>query len=106
MTPVASMARDGDALLTGQGQTIRVEIGPDGCARAVTIGGQSARIASPAQLNGEAGETCVTVPLDLPLKEAVALRQRGGTALLVVDHSGVLVGTACDHDIFRALLRE
>ncbi len=106
MTPVASLRRDGNALLTGRDHAIRVELGPDGCARTVTIGGQPTRISSMSELNRDGGETVVTVPVDLPLKEAVALRQRGGAALLVIDHSGVLVGTACDHDIFRALLRE
>ena len=105
MTPLASHKRDGAVLLTGQDHAIRVEIGEDGCARRVTIGGQPGRIASMAEFNGAGGETAVTVPIDLPLKEAVSLRQRGGTALLVVDHAGVLVGTACDQDIFRALLR-
>ena len=105
MTPLAELARDGATVLTGHANSIRVELGADGCASSIMIGGLPGHITSPAELNGQAGSSAVTVPSDLPLKEAVALRQRGGAALLVVDHTGAVIGTACDNDIFKALLR-
>ena len=105
MVPLAGHPRDGSTLLTGRGHTIRIELGSDGRASGVTMGGETGRIAAPAELNGYAGHAAVIVPADLRLKEAVALRQRGHAALLVVDRDGTLVGTACDTDIFRALLR-
>ena len=106
MTPLAGHPRDGATLLTGRGQSIRIELSPDGSASAVTIGGAACRIAAAsAAPNGSADSTAVTVPADLPLKQAVALRQRGHAALLVVDRDGRLLGTACDENIFGALLR-
>ena len=106
MVPIASLRRDGDTLLAGQNQATRVELGPDGCPIAVTIAGQQKRISSMSEMDQGGADVAVTVPVDLPLKEAVALRQRGGAALLVVDHAGVLVGTACDHDIFHQAIRD
>ena len=106
MTSLDAHRRDGSTLTTGRNQSIRIELGPDGCPSAVTIDGAACHIATAsAGLNGYSAATAVTVPADLPLKQAVALRQRGYAALLVVGPDGRLLGTACDDNIFGALLR-
>ena len=105
MTPLDGHPRDGTTLLTGAGHAIRIDLGPDGRACGMTVGGEPCRFAGADELDGHAGHTAVVVPADLPLKQAVALRHKGHAAILVVDRTGALVGTACDADIFRALLR-
>ena len=106
MTPLDGHPRDGSTLLTGRGQSIRIQLDQKGCASAVTVNGQTGRIATALDhVNGSAGHTAVEVPMDLPLKQAVALRQKGHAALLVVDRNGMVLGTACDENIFGALLR-
>jgi glycine betaine/proline transport system ATP-binding protein len=85
MTPLATLAREGDGLALGSG--LKLELTPDG------------RLAS-------AQDGVVAVPETMPLKAAVGLHRRGAQALAVTDDAGVVIGAARTDDLFRALLRE
>ncbi len=106
MVTLNDLRRDGDALLFGTAHGIRLTLGSDGRPlRAETAEGSLPIVAAEAASDGAATGALVLVPETLPLKAAVGLRQRGAAGLVVVDPSGVVLGTACEDDLFRALLR-
>ena len=106
MVTVEDLRRDGDAVLFGVAPGIRLTLGPDGRPiRAETAGRSLAVVAAEAAGDGAAAGVLVLVPDSLPLKAAVGLRQRGAAGLVVVDSNGIVLGAACEDDLFRALLR-
>ncbi len=103
MVALRDLAREGDALSFGPGFVVRLD--PDGCPAQASAGGPPLRIVRLAEANDVAlAGTLVTVPEALPLKAAIGLRQRGAAGLIVVDADGRVLGTACEADLFRALL--
>ena len=82
---------------------MRLALGTDGCAGAMTVAGRPCAVVDHARLNG--GGVAVTIPARMPLKAAVALRGRGATSLIVVDERGAVLGVAGDAEIFSALVR-
>ncbi len=106
MVTVDDLRRDGDAVLFGAAPGIRLTLGPDGRPmRAETAGRSLAIVPAEAASDGAATGVLVLVPDTLPLKAAVGLRQRGAAGLVVVDPNGIVLGAACEDDLFRALLR-
>ena len=94
----------GDGVAFGEG--LRAALDPDGRARDACRAGAPLRLLTLAAAEaGEIGDALVLVPSALPLKAAVALRRRGAAGLLVVDGEARVLGTACEDDLFRALLR-
>ncbi len=106
MVTVDQLGHDGDTVLFGAAPHIRLTLGSDGRPlRAETAGHSLAIVPADAAGDGAAAGVLVLVPDSLPLKAAVGLRQRGAAGLVVVDHDGVVLGAACEDDLFRALLR-
>lgn len=106
MVTVDDLRRDGDAVQFGAAPGIRLTLGPDGRPlRAETAGRALAIVPAEAASDGAAHGVLVLVPETLPLKAAVGLRQRGAAGLVVVDPNGIVLGAACEDDLFRALLR-
>ena len=106
MVTVEDLGRDGDAVVFGAAPGIRLTLGPDGRpVRAEMAGRPIAILAAEAASDGAAAGMLVLVPASLPLKAAVGLRQRGAAGLVVVDPNGIVLGAACEDDLFRALLR-
>ncbi len=104
MVAVTELARDGDAVLFGAGLEVRLD--PDGRPAEARQGGAPVPIMLAAAAgDGAAAGALVTVPETLPLKAAIGLRQRGAVGLVVVGTEGQVLGTACEADLFRALLR-
>ena len=104
MVAVAELARDGDAVVFGAGLEVRLD--PDGRPAEARQGGAPVPIMLAAAAgDGAAAGALVTVPDTLPLKAAIGLRQRGAVGLVVVGTEGQVLGTACEADLFRALLR-
>ena len=104
MVAVAELARDGDAVVFGAGLEVRLD--PDGRPAEARQGGAPVPIMLAAAAgDGAAAGALVTVPETLPLKAAIGLRQRGAVGLVVVGTEGQVLGTACEADLFRALLR-
>ena len=106
MVTVEDLGRDGDAVVFGAAPGIRLTLGPDGRpVRAEMAGRPIAILAAEVAGDGAATEMLVLVPASLPLKAAVGFRQRGVAGLVVVDPNGIVLGAACEDDLFRALLR-
>lgn len=104
MVAVTELARDGDAVLFGAGLEVRLD--PGGCPAEARQGGALVPIMPAAAAgDGAAAGALVTVPETLTLKAAIGLRQRGAVGLVVVGTEGQVLGTACEADLFRALLR-
>ena len=104
MVAVTELVRDGDAVLFGAGLEVRLD--PDGRPAEARQGGAPVPIMPAAAAgDGAAAGALVTVPETLPLKAAIGLRQRGAAGLVVVGTEGQVLGTACEADLFRALLR-
>ena len=105
MVTVDDLRRDGDAVLFGAAPGIRLIRGSDGRPmRAETAGRSLAMVPAEAASDGAAAGALILVPETLPLKAAVGLRQRGAAGLVVVDPNGIVLGAACEDDLFRALL--
>lgn len=103
MVALPDLARDGDAVLFGAGLEVRLD--PDGRPAEARQGGAPVPIMpAAAAVDGAAAGALVTVPETLPLKAAIGLRQRGAAGLVVVGTEGQVLGTACEADLFRALL--
>ena len=106
MVTMDDLKRDGDAVLFGVAPVIRLSLGPDGRPMRAEMARRSISIiAAEAASVGAATGALVLVPETLPLKAAVGLRQRGAAGLVVVDPNGIVIGAACEDDLFRALLR-
>ncbi len=108
MTPLAALPRDGAVVTACTTSLLRVTLMDDDRLGAATRGEarQPGSIVANHALNGSgAGAAAITVPPDLPLKEAVALRHAQNCPILVVSDEGVLLGSVNEGDIFRALLR-
>ncbi len=104
MVAVTELVRDGDAVLFGAGLEVRLD--PDGRPAEARQGGALVPIMPAAAAgDGATAGALVTVPETLPLKAAIGLRQRGAAGLVVVGPEGQVLGTACEADLFRALLR-
>ena len=106
MVTVDDLRRDGDAVLFGAAPGIRL-------IRLVRMGGRCGprrpgvrwpwcRPRRRATVRPRASSSWL--PETLPLKAAVGLRQRGAAGLVVVDPNGIVLGAACEDDLFRALL--
>ncbi len=94
----------GEGVAFGDG--LRVTTDPGGRAREACRAGAPLRLLTLAAAEaGAIGDALVLVPPALPLKAAVALRRRGAAGLLVVDGEARVLGTVCEDDLFRALLR-
>ena len=108
MRPLDEMPRDGDVVLACTMSRLRVTLQRDNRIMTSTIGEPATpgTIAPHGTLNGQSvGAAAVTVPGDLPLKQAIALRHAQNCSLLVVDPTGALIGSIGEGEIFRALLR-
>ena len=106
MITVDDLRRDGDAVLFGAAPGIRLTLGPDGRPIGAETAGRSlALVPAEAASDRAATGVLVLIPDTLPLKAAVGLRQRGAAGLVVVDPNGIVLGAACEDDLFRALLR-
>ena len=108
MTPLAEMHRDGATVMACATSRLRVTLQADNKIL-TSAHGEAAlpgTITSASGLNGHPiGASALTIPGDLPLKQAVALRHSQNCPLLVVDSDGALLGTIGEAEIFRALLR-
>ena len=106
MVTVGELAHDGDAVLFGAAPPIRLTLAPDGRPlRAETAGRPLAIVPAEAAGDAAAAGVLVLAQESFPLKAAVSLRQRGAAGLVVVDRDGIVLGAACEDDLFRALLR-
>ena len=108
MTPLAKLPRDGNTVLACSTSLLRLDLG-EGDRLGVALAGasrQPGKLIPRSALNGSAvGAAAITVPPDLPLKQAVSLRHMQNCPILVVSEDGALLGSIGEADIFRALLR-
>jgi glycine betaine/proline transport system ATP-binding protein len=109
MTPLTDLPREDEVVMAGGDGRLRLRLGEGNRVPASDCGSPDAQprpIAAASTLNGHAaGAAAVTIPHDLPLKQAVALRHVQNCTLLVVDPDGALLGVIGEAEIFRALLR-
>ncbi|WP_131113562.1 choline ABC transporter ATP-binding protein [Lichenihabitans psoromatis] len=108
MTPLADIPRDGAVLEPCSVSKLRLTLHADGTVASVTHGATAlpGTIVAAASVNGaRQGAAAVTVRGDAPLKQAVALRHAENCPILVLDDADALLGTICEPEIFRALLR-
>ena len=105
MTPLHALPRHGHTVMACAASGLEVTLSDDGSAP-LEIGSARTVPVSHRALNGHAiGACAVTIPADMPLKEAIALRHVQNCPLLVVDEVGALLGTIGEAEIYRALLR-
>jgi len=108
MTPLAELARDGEAVLLDRAGRLRLELEDAGAPRAVTIDGRPGRLEAYREGAPETArelETLIVAPTDLSLRAAIELRQRSGQAVLLVE-AGRFVGVCGDEEIYRGILRQ
>ena len=108
MTPLAALPRDGAVVTACSRSLLRVAL-TDGDRLGAATRGEASEpgiIVAQRDLNGSGlGTAAVTVPPDMPLKEAVALRHAQNCPIIVVSADGAFLGAVNEGDIFRALLR-
>jgi glycine betaine/proline transport system ATP-binding protein len=108
MMPLAEMPRDGAVVTACATSRLKVTLA-QGNLIGSSVYGEGAEpglIVPLAGVNGSRmNAAAITVPGDLPLKQAVALRHAQNCPILVVDGQGALIGMIGESEIFRALLR-
>ena len=106
MRPADALPRDAGALVFGAG--IRLELDAAGKPQRASCAGAELRFA-PCTVNGEVslsglGEILVA-PVDVALRDAMALKLRSAHPLLLVDGEGRLAGLCGEEEIYASLLR-
>ncbi|MDX7949918.1 choline ABC transporter ATP-binding protein [Lichenihabitans sp. Uapishka_5] len=105
MTPLATLPRTGQVVTACQASGLQVVVA-EGQPIPLRIGTGATLPVASSGLNGHAvGAEAITIPADMPLRQAIALRQVQNCPLLVVDAAGALLGAIGEADIYRALLR-
>ena len=103
MRPVAALPRENGALRFGAG--IRLELDADGKPRRASRGGAELLLAA-CGLDGAAGPgDILVVPVDMALRDAMALKLGSAHPLLLVDGEGRLAGLCGEEEIYAGLLR-
>jgi glycine betaine/proline transport system ATP-binding protein len=108
MTPTSKLPREGKRVSACATSRLMLSLDDDDRILAATAGDGPVPgpVTAAAALNGSAlPQAAVTVPADMPLKQAVALRHAQNCPLLVVDGNGALLGAISEGEIYRALLR-
>jgi glycine betaine/proline transport system ATP-binding protein len=106
MRPVAKLTREDGAIVFGAG--VRLELDAGGKPQRASCAGLELRLAS-CTLNGEASLTgtgeILVAPVEMTLRDAMALKLRCAHPLLLVDGEGRLAGLCGENEIFASLLR-
>lgn len=107
MTPLADIPRRDAVLEPCATSKLRITLTPGNRVGSVTHGPDAVAgtVVAAEAAEGVMDIAALSVPLDLPLKRAVAIRHARTCPLLVLDRDGALLGTVCEADIYRALLR-
>jgi glycine betaine/proline transport system ATP-binding protein len=108
MTPVASIARRGADVLLDRDQRVVMTLGADGGPDRVAIADQPGRVIAYAdglELSGLDRHAVVAAPPGIKLRTALAIRQRTGNPLAMVE-DGKLIGVIGDDEIYRGILRQ
>jgi glycine betaine/proline transport system ATP-binding protein len=108
MTPLADIPRDGAVLEPCTVSKLRITLDSANQVHSVTHGPAALPgiVLPAASLNGtRRGAAAITVRADAQLKHAVALRHAENCPILVLDDNDALLGTICEPEIFKALLR-
>jgi glycine betaine/proline transport system ATP-binding protein len=106
MRPMATLVRDAGVIVFGA--DIRLELDPAGKPQRASCAGAELRFV-PCTLNGEAGLTgtgeILIAPVEMALRDAMALKLRSAHPLLLVDGEGRLAGLCGDEEIYASMLR-
>ena len=105
MTPLSTMPQDGRTITACTKSGLKVTLATDR-PFPLRVGPSDKEPVPHKSLNGHAvGAAALTIPADMPLKQAIALRHTQDCPLLVVDDSGLLLGAIGETEIYQALLR-
>ena len=105
MRPAAALPREAGALLLGA--NIRLELDEAGKPFRASCAGAELRFAS-CTIDGEAslsGGEILLAPVEMALRDAMALKLRSAHPLLLVDDEGRLAGLCGEEEIYSSLLR-
>jgi len=106
MRPAAQLTRDADVIVFGAG--IRLELDAAGKPQRASCAAGELRLAE-CRLNGEASLTgsgeILVAPVEMALRDAMALKLRSVHPLLLVDGEGRLAGLCGEEEIYASLLR-
>jgi glycine betaine/proline transport system ATP-binding protein len=104
MRPAAAVPRDAGALVFSG---IRLELDDAGKPQRASCAGAELRFAA-CTINGEAslsGGEILLAPVEMALRDAMALKLRSAHPLLLVDDEGRLAGLCGEEEIYSSLLR-
>jgi len=108
MTPAEDIRREGEELCLDRVGNARLRLGENGRPEAITVGGRPGRLVEwgdGVDLDGLAATDVVAAHPDILMRQAIEIRQRTGTPVVLVD-GGKLVGLVGDEEIFRGILRQ
>jgi len=113
MTPLAELARDGDAVRLDREGRVSVTLDAAGVPTSARVNGGPAELLpyDPAAGKGvpdhlAPGEIAVVMaPVDLPMRAVIELRQTTGHPVVLVD-DGRFAGVCGDAEIYRGILRQ
>jgi len=113
MTPLAELARDGDAVRLDREGRVSVTLDAAGVPTSARVNGGPVELLpyDPAAGNGvpdhlAPGEIAVVMaPVDLPMRAVIELRQTTGHPVVLVD-DGRFAGVCGDAEIYRGILRQ
>jgi len=113
MTPLAELARDGDAVRLDREGRVSVTLDAAGVPTSARVNGGPVELLpyDPAAGKGvpdhlAPGEIAVVMaPVDLPMRAVIELRQTTGHPVVLVD-DGRFAGVCGDAEIYRGILRQ
>jgi len=103
MRPAAALIRENGALLCGAG--LCLELDAEGRPQRARSGGAELRLAACGPDGAAEPGDILVAPVEMALRDAMALKLRSAHPLLLVDGGGRLVGLCGEQEIYAGLLR-